>query len=186
MRELHCFIRPSSLVAVLFLPLLAAPVSAQRADGPVIRSAGSVFAVPEPDFETPVDTDYRVVWDVRVGADSPDEVNQGLNTVARFLNMHARAGVPLERMDLAVVVHGTAGKDLLEDGPYRDAYGVDNPNRALLRELDAAGVRIIICGQTAVARGLPWDDLVPEAEVALSAMTAHAVLQGQGYTLNPF
>jgi hypothetical protein len=30
------------------------------------------------------------------------------------------------------------------------------------------------------------DDLLPKVELSLSAMTTHAQLQSQGYTLNPF
>jgi hypothetical protein len=30
------------------------------------------------------------------------------------------------------------------------------------------------------------EDLLPGVEMALSAMTAHALLQQQGYTFNPF
>jgi intracellular sulfur oxidation DsrE/DsrF family protein len=113
-------------------------------------------------------------------------VNPGLNTVARFLNMHARAGVPLRQSQVAVGVHGTAGKDLLQDHAYRSRLATDNPNAELVRELAEAGVRLILCGQTAASRGLPTDSLFEPVEVALSAMTALAVLQEDGYHVNPF
>ena len=45
---------------------------------------------------------------------------------------------------------------------------------------------IQLCGQTAVARDISADDLLPGVTMALSAMTAHAQLQQAGYTLNPF
>jgi intracellular sulfur oxidation DsrE/DsrF family protein len=48
-------------------------------------------------------------------------------------------------------------------------------------------VRIILCGQSAAGLGLDETaDLLPGVEVALSAMTAHALLQQDGYTVNPF
>jgi intracellular sulfur oxidation DsrE/DsrF family protein len=56
----------------------------------------------------------------------------------------------------------------------------------LIRELHAVGVQIILCGQTAAARDLPRDRLLPEVDVALSAMTALLVLQERGYHVNPF
>ncbi len=154
--------------------------------GPVIQSGGAVFPVPDPDFETPLDQTFRVAFEVALAADSPDQVNPGLNTVARFLNMHTQAGVPREQLHAAVVVHGPAGKDLLQDGAYRARVGVGNPNLALLGELAGAGVRIILCGQTAASRGLPRESLAEPVEVALSAMTALLVLQEQGYRVNPF
>jgi intracellular sulfur oxidation DsrE/DsrF family protein len=75
---------------------------------------------------------------------------------------------------------------MLDDIGYREKEGVDNPNKELIRELHDAGVRIILCGQTAAARNLPLDRLLPEVEVALSAMTALLVLQEAGYHVNPF
>ncbi|HCE21170.1 MAG TPA: hypothetical protein DF282_01490, partial [Hyphomonas sp.] len=47
-------------------------------------------------------------------------------------------------------------------------------------------VRIILCGQTAAYRDIEKSDLLPGVEIALSAMTAHAKLQQDGYSLNPF
>lgn len=177
-------------VGLLFaLVFLAAPLGAQqtpRRMGPVIRSAGGVFEVARVDFETPVDMVYRVAFEVSEAAGSPTELNPGLNTVARFLNMHAQAGVPLRQLQVAVVVHGTAGKDLLGDDAYRSRFGLENPNAVLVRELAAAGVRLVLCGQTAASRGLPTDGLLEPVEVALSAMTALAVLQEEGYHVNPF
>ena len=35
-------------------------------------------------------------------------------------------------------------------------------------------------------QGVANEDLLPGIEVGLSAMTAHALLQQQGYTVNPF
>ena len=48
------------------------------------------------------------------------------------------------------------------------------------------GVRVIVCGQSAAYYDVENDALLPGVEMALSAMTAHAVLQQQGYALNPF
>lgn len=157
-----------------------------RSAGPVIHTAGEVFAVPSPDFETPLDMTWRVAFDVSEAAATQDAINPGLNSVARFLNMHAQAGVAVDKLQLAVVVHGSAGKDLLADAAYRDRYGIDNPNSALLNELAGAGVRIILCGQTAASRGLQRTELAKPVTLALSAMTAHAVLQERGYHVNPF
>lgn len=48
------------------------------------------------------------------------------------------------------------------------------------------GVRIIVCGQSAAHYEVATGELLPGVEMALSAMTAHALLQQEGYTLNPF
>jgi intracellular sulfur oxidation DsrE/DsrF family protein len=192
MNAMRVAVRHSSVhrVGILFAALIVAtPLGAQQAPrrtGPVIHSAGGVFEVTRVDFETPLDLTYRVAFDVSQAAESPTEVNPGLNTVARFLNMHGQAGVPLRQLQVAVVLHGTAGKDLLRNEVYRSRLGVDNPNAVLLQELVAAGVRLILCGQTAASRGLPTDGFFEPVELALSAMTALVVLQEEGYHVNPF
>ncbi len=150
-----------------------------------------MFDVPNPTFATPLDIDYRVVFEINRGAiEAPAggqaTANDQLNTVARFLNMHARAGVSPERIHLAAVVHGTAGKDLLDDETYRARYGTANPSAALIKELLAAGVQIILCGQTSMGRDVPRDHLIPGVQLALSAMTALSALQSNGYALNPW
>lgn len=167
--------------------LLAGGLAAQdREYGPYVESAGPVFPVPDPDFETPLDMTYRVAFEIYQGPSAPDAVNTQLETAARFLNMHGRAGVPLANLDVALVVHGPAGRALLQSAAYETREGVPNPNVRLIEELHEAGVKIILCGQTAAARDLPRAELLPQVEVALSAMTALAVLQEEGYRVNPF
>lgn len=181
---------PSVLLTALAAVSLAGPAGAQAlgtpTPGPVIPDFGAVFDVPSPDLPTPTDLTYRVVFDVSQAADAPDAVNRSIETLARFLNMHARAGVPRERMQLALVVHGAAGKDLLDDTAYQQRFGTANPNLPLLRRLADAGVEVYLCGQTAMSRGLPKEQLAPPVRMALSAMTAHAHLQARGYRPNPF
>lgn len=162
-----------------------APVPAPRQMGPVVPGFGGVFDVPDPALVAPEDQDLKLRFDVRVGPDA-GELNMGFDTVARFLNMHARAGVPRERVKAALIIHGTAGKDTLVNEAYRKRYGRDNPNLALLDELKAAGVRIYLCGQTSVGRNLPRAEVTKAAAIAFSAMTAHLVLEREGYVLNPF
>lgn len=125
--------------------------------GPVIKDFGAVFDVASPDYKTPIDADYKVLFNVHQAATSPSDVNEGLDTVARFLNMHAAAGVPRARMQVAVVLHGRAGKDTLRNEAYKAARS-----------------------------GLPKSDIAPAIKLALSAMTVMATLQQQrGYTIMP-
>ena len=173
-------------LALAFPPVVpaqeAAPLSRPES-GPVVEGFGAVYGVPDPDFETPWDVEYRVVFDVSVGADEPHLLNARINSLARFLNMHAQAGVDPDAMRLALVLHGSAGKDALGDAGYRDRYGIDNPNLPLLEQLAGAGVEIILCGQTAMHRGLAREELAGPVQLALSAMTALVTLQARGYSL---
>lgn len=144
--------------------------------GPVIPDFGPVAAVPGA-AALPADHVYRVSFDTSQRA-AEGELNSTLTGAARFLNMHAAAGVPVENIRLAVVVHGSAVRDVTS----ADA----GANAALVAALGEHGVRILVCGQSVVWYDLAADDLLPGVEMALSAMTAHALLQGDGYTLNPF
>ncbi len=149
--------------------------------GPVIEPYGAVFEVVGLEVPVDLEREYRIVFDVATSTGEPGRVNPGINSVARFLNMHARAGVPVERMELALVLHGTAAKDALREDPFRDRYASENLNADLLRKLSAAGVEIFICGQSAMSRNLPDQELLPEVQMALSAMTIRADLQARGY-----
>ena len=187
-------VRRPLLAGLLTLPtavgLLLAPgsVGAQaRETGPVIREHGAVFRVG--DLDVPVETDraYRVVFDIYDAPESTSEVNPAVNTPARFLNMHAHAGVPAARMELALVLHGPASRATLSHRAYRERYGVDNPDLPVLEALADAGARIYLCGQSAASRGLlPEEKLAGPVELALSAMTMLVTLQDDGYELIAF
>ena len=149
--------------------------------GPVIEGYGPVFEVEGLAMPAPTDVTYRALFDITGGASAPGELNQDFDSVARFINMHARAGVPLELIDVAVVIHGAAGRDALQEGPFRERFDAGNPNAELLRRLEAAGVKLYVCGQSAMARGYAADEFVPGITMALSAMTVRVLLQSEGY-----
>lgn len=176
--------RPILLLAAL--AVAAVPLAAQQQTGTVIRSGGTFAPVPDPTFEVPRDLTYRVAWDINKGSDAPDKANDAFGLPARLLNQSVAAGVPLSNIQMAIVVHGSAGEELLSHAEYRKRKGSDNPNAALLKELADAGVRIIICGQTVANKKMPRDQLLPFVLVAPSAAWAHAVLQAQGFKENPF
>ena len=101
--------------------------------------------------------------------------------------MHARAGVKPDRLHAAVVLHGPAVWDVTLAGAYgRHRKGGTNATQPLVEALLAAGVEVIVCGQSAASQGVTHADLLPGVRMALSAMTAHLLLQRQGYLLNPF
>lgn len=153
--------------------------------GPVVEEYGAVFDVPEIDWTMP-DVQYRAVFDVRDPAETDGERNRAIETVARYLNMHARAGVPREKLHAVLVLHGGAAKGALSDDAYRERYGTANPDRELIRALLDAGAEVILCGQSAMSRGFPVADLAPGVGLALSAMTALVAYQQRGYALIAF
>jgi intracellular sulfur oxidation DsrE/DsrF family protein len=176
----------------LLLPMVALiPVHASAQalgpsrPGPVIEGFGPVFDVEAPTFPTPEEMTLRAVFEVSTSAESEDQVNRRIETVARFVGMRARAGVPADRVQAALVVHGSAGKDLLNDEGYRRRYGIANPDALLVKRLLEAGVQVVLCGQTQMSRGLKREELVRGVDVGLSAMTSLLVFQDRGYALIP-
>jgi intracellular sulfur oxidation DsrE/DsrF family protein len=175
------------LIVVTALVIFTNSISAaQPQTGPVIEAYGPVFSAPEDAFKLKKDTHYKVTMDVSASMDNPQDLNRHFESAARFLNMHARNGVGPENIDFAIVVHGAAAKDLLNDDAYKARFEESNPNTALLNALGEAGVKIYLCGQSAAYREIKTQDLNPSVDMALSAMSAHVRLQSEGYTLIPF
>ncbi|MBX3593007.1 DsrE family protein [Sphingomonas sp.] len=172
----------------LLAALLATPVAAQTdgfRTGPVFADFGKTAPV-QSDLPIPPGTVFKVAFDLSDAA-APGEVNRGLDSVARFINMHAAAGVPLKDIHVAVVVHGKAGFDLANAAAYARKYGgATNASAKLVAQLIDKGADIYLCGQSAAALGIGKDQVLPGVKLSLSAMTAHALLQQRGYTLNPF
>ena len=112
--------------------------------------------------------------------------NPSMESAARFLNMHARNGIDMENIELALVVHGEAARDVLTDEAYRDRFGVVNPNTRMVEQFRNVGVRIYLCGQSAMHKGFTMSELNPAVTMAVSAMTAHVRLQAEGFRLMAF
>jgi intracellular sulfur oxidation DsrE/DsrF family protein len=166
------------LLAVLF----AAPALAT--DGPVFLGFGSHTPVAA-DLVIPKGMVLRHVYDVT--AASPGKRNPGFETAARFINSHVGNGMAERDVAVAVVVHGPAIAELTNAAAYAARNGgAANASEAMVVEMLRKGVRFIVCGQAANAMGVKKAELLPGVELAISASSAHAVLQAQGYTLNPF
>ncbi len=168
------------LLLVLFLVATSLNVSAKR----LIEGYGDFKPVADTSFKTP--KKVKAVFDVYTSNEDNEELNRGINTVARFLNMHIDAGVKKKNIKAAIVIHGKAGKDILTNAAYDKRYIVNNPNAELLKKLHNAGVQIIVCGQTVEFRRYKRDEILEFVDVSLSAITALVSLQSQGYQLITF
>lgn len=165
--------------------LLSIPsLHAQEAqDGPVIKGFGAVYTIDQADYPADPDRVYRVVFDVASGPTDAAELNKAMNTLARFLNMHAQSGVPTKNLQVVAVMHGGSARHSLTDAAYRQRYGVDNPHTALIRQLTEAGVDLYLCGQSMHARGFKRDEVNEHIDLSLSAMTILIDKQAEGYSM---
>jgi intracellular sulfur oxidation DsrE/DsrF family protein len=172
-----------TIVLLIWSFTSAAGASAFK-DGPLIKGFGKHAKVNQ---QLILDTkqQLKVVFDIsESGKDGA--VNGKINTLARFLNMHVANGFKAENIHLALVVHGGAVNDVLNNGAFQIKHSKNNPNRMLLNQLLLNNVQVFVCGQSAAYYDVSNSDLHKGVRMALSAMTAHHYLNGQGYSLNPF
>ena len=173
------------LIAAL---LAATPAAAQNASfhpGPVLPDVAPVATIAS-DMTVAAGTVFRVTYDVTVPA-IPGAANRSFETAARFLNSHVEAGVAESDINIAYVVHGKAILDLLSQVAYAARFdGKPNPTAALVARLLAHRVNFYVCGQSAVAQGVANADLLPGVKMAISASSAHALLDMQNFVLIPF
>jgi intracellular sulfur oxidation DsrE/DsrF family protein len=158
---------------------------AQKPVNPIIKDYGTIYQIDE---ASPTDTEliYKIVIDLKASNDSYEEVNPGLNNVARMLNLHGAAGIPQNQLEVAVAVHYTATPIVLTNEGYRKKYGVDNPNLKLIEELKAAGVELYVCGQSLVARKYDFADVNSQVSIGLSMLTVVTEKMMRGYELLVF
>lgn len=182
-----------SMIGLMALAGLAAALPAHAQDslrpgfhaGTAIPEFGPVASA-EGHMPIPAEATFSIAFDVSE-AGKPGSLNRTIESAARFINMHVEAGLPREAIRIAVVAHGQASFDLTNAATYAAKHdGAANANLAAIATLLQHDVQFILCGQSAAALGIKREQLAPRVKLALSAMTAHAQLQQQGYTLNPF
>ncbi|MFM9962108.1 MAG: DsrE family protein [Planctomycetaceae bacterium] len=173
------------LAGLVGLPGLAAVLAhGAVADGPSflfpqVASYGGIVRIPK--GSEPPRRGAKIVFDIT--ADSkPDELNKGLESVARYLNLNAEAGLKPSDVKLALVLHGGATKAALGDVSYaKHTAATKNPNLGLIHELKACGVEVFVCGQSLARNKFVPSDVASEVFVAVSAMTVNANKQLDGY-----
>ena len=171
---------------VIFAILSSIGFAQDKKAGPVIMDYGKVWAVDNPGFQVDKTAELKAVFDIMESPDDVSTLNRSIETAARFLNMHAQHGVPQENMNIALVVHSKASKDLCTNEAYQQRFGVANPNAEMITQLLDAGAEFIFCGQSSKSRDIPLEDTIDGVQLSLSAMTALIQLQNDGYRLIKF
>ena len=177
--------RASHFLSVFLITLGCLAQADEPLLGPAVEGYGPTYPIDDRDIALREGAVYQAVFDVATYSDDLQSLNSRLVSVARFLNMHARNGTPVENMQLAVVFHGAALKNVLGHDAYRARYEAENPNLELITRLHNVGVRFYVCGQSMAFGGVEKEELASQAEIALSAMTMLTVLQNDGYALLP-
>ncbi|MBN8575506.1 MAG: DsrE family protein [Cytophagales bacterium] len=172
------------LVAVCLC--ITTSVVAQTRVNPVIKSYGGIFPVPDAVEKPDPTLEYNIVIEIERASDKPDTLSWALNNVARLLNLHVAGGVPKEKIQVVLAIHGGAAYTVLNNQAHRAKYGVDNPNIKLYQELSEAGVKIYVCGQSLIARSIDRTKMVPQVKIATSMLTTLTTYQLKGYAVLEF
>ncbi len=155
-------------------------------EGPVFEHMGSVYDLEDVDFKPDSNQVLYAIFDIERLQEDPEQINPLITSLHRYYNMHVRNGVMERNIHLAFVVHGSSSKDVLTHAAYRKRYGVENPNLKFISALEKKGVDMFICGQSASYAGIHRDEIVPQVQFALSAMTVLTMYQMNGYALIRF
>lgn len=161
-------------------------LQAQEMINPVITNYGSIGDAPHASLKPDSKQAYRIVIDLASGEENKAELLFSLNNVARLLNLHVMGGVAEEQLDVVVAIHGGAIWAAMNNETYKKTFGVDNPNIELLKKLKQSGVRLAVCSQSLFKRKINTSELVPDLEVATSALTTLTSYQLKGYAVLKF
>ena len=157
---------------------------------PAIKSNPYGGVAPVQDIDDLPDTSMRYKllfeltgfgWKDQADSLAKKDINGGIGEVARVLNLHVANGIPAKNIDAVIVVHAAALYAFMNNEKYKKKYDIDNPNIALLKELQNFGAKIIVCGQAMTFFRLEKEDLVPGIKQALTAQTVLSTYQLKGY-----
>lgn len=164
-------------------PEVAPVAAASKLVSPVIATHGGV--VQRPTAADQPRAGAKVVFDVTADAKAT-VVNKGLDRVARLLNLYGASGLQAKDVTITVVLHGEATKTALNDPAYKAHFEVEqNPNLSLIRELQKAGVEVLVCGQALNYKNFADEEVAQEVRIAAAAITVIINRQLDGYSYVP-
>jgi len=173
------------LVSIAMLCISIAGFSQKRVN-PIIKNYGGIFEIPYAEEKPDPEMEYNIIIEVERESEKPDSINWALYNVSRLLNLHAMGGVPKEKLHVVLAIHGGAAFTVMNNEAYKSKYGVINPNLKLYQELQEAGVKMVVCGQSMIARKIDRFKMVPEVKIATSMLTTMTTFQLKGYAMLKF
>jgi intracellular sulfur oxidation DsrE/DsrF family protein len=141
-----------------------------------------VMPVKNPTFPYMHKGKTKLVFDMAQEAEK-GQINGGIEEVMRIINLHGAAGVKKSDLEVYVVFHGSGTASFLDDDLFNKQFQVNNPNLPLIKQLQDAGVKLIVCGQTIGLRNLDVAAFPDGTLVSYSAKTAISDLIQRGFVL---
>lgn len=171
------------MLSLLAAVSMDAAVATNEQSNLAVHRYGSIVPVPGAAIRADPELNYRVAFSVTKAAPRSDQVNLGLEKVARYVNLLRSEGVPRRRVSIVVAVHGAATGSLLTNDAYNRKHGGQNPNFELISELREAGVSVHVCGQALAGQKIERASILPGVLVDLSALVTLTTLQLKGWAL---
>jgi intracellular sulfur oxidation DsrE/DsrF family protein len=141
-----------------------------------------VVPVENPSFPYPHKGKTKLAFDMAREAEK-GQVNGGIEEVMRIINLHGAAGVKKSDLDVYVIFHGPGAASFLDDDLFNKQFQANNPNLPLIKQLQDAGVKLVVCGQTLGLRNMNIAAFPDGTLTSYSARTAISDLVQRGFML---
>jgi intracellular sulfur oxidation DsrE/DsrF family protein len=126
---------------------------------------------------------YRAVYDIHTDKMSAG-ISKGLYYARGLFEAFSKQDVKPEQLDIHLVLHGDAAKELLIDTTYQEAIKdpfAINPNSKIVQDLLDLGVSVEICRSAMKSKGWTADDVLPGVTIVHDGYTRLIKLQNDGY-----
>jgi intracellular sulfur oxidation DsrE/DsrF family protein len=135
--------------------------------------------IPDPNIE------YKLLFELTNFTDSTaKDISDGINEVVRVINLHVASGILPKKIIPVLVVHAGALHYFKNNTAYQKKFKTDNPNLALLHELQTKlGAKFIACGQAMEFVNVKKEELIPEMLISYTAKTVITGYQLKGFVL---
>lgn len=169
------------LLTIILLAIGLSIANAQDKLFPVIKGYGAIEVVPFESVKPDPNQTYKLIDELYFSQENKEKLYSRLDYSARIVNGHAAGGIPKENLKMAIVIFSGATPAILSNAEYKKRFGFDNPNIEVLDRLMAAGVDVIVCGQSMVKQKITHDLVHKGITQAFSRITATSDLLNKGY-----
>lgn len=156
------------------------------AQAPAFPQADPYVAIPGAAMSPGPNSEYYGVFDATKFPSDRKTILPALNAVGGLLNDLAVGGTPEKNAHFVIVFHGAATDGILNNALYKQMYGVDNPNLAVLTKMKKMGVQLYVCGQYVAASKIDPSTITKDVTVAADAYLVLIDYQHRGYGLMSF
>lgn len=166
--------------------VLCIAVQGQTKVFPAIKDYGAMFDVPFAKDKPDATMEYKIIAEAAMMNDKPDKVYEPFEHISRMYNLHVYSGIPQKNLHVEVVVFGPSVAVLLNNEAYREKYNVDNPNLKVIEQMEAAGIKVLACGQSVMLIGADPATVNANVDIVVSRFTTVSNRQMRGYVFFKF